>query len=34
MSKHEWVRYIDCKDSGVEWLGYIPRHWEVKRLKD
>ena len=22
------------KDSGVEWLGEIPAHWEVKRLKD
>ncbi|PNK09693.1 type I restriction endonuclease subunit S, partial [Cylindrospermopsis raciborskii S06] len=22
------------KDSGVEWLGKIPEHWEVKRLKD
>jgi type I restriction enzyme S subunit len=21
------------KDSGVEWLGRIPKHWEVKRLK-
>lgn len=21
------------RDSGVEWLGEIPRHWEVKRLK-
>jgi len=21
------------KDSGVEWLGEIPRHWEVKRIK-
>ncbi len=21
------------KDSGVEWLGVIPAHWEVKRLK-
>ena len=21
------------KDSGVEWLGEIPRHWEVKRFK-
>jgi len=21
------------KDSGIEWLGEIPRHWEVKRLK-
>jgi type I restriction enzyme, S subunit len=22
------------KDSGVEWLGEVPEHWEVKRLKD
>ena len=22
------------KDSGVEWIGEIPEHWEVKRLKD
>ena len=22
------------KDSGVEWLGEIPAHWEVKRLKE
>ena len=22
------------KDSGIEWLGKIPKHWEVKRLKD
>ena len=21
------------KDSGVEWLGEVPKHWEVKRLK-
>src|SRR5690606_23943545 len=21
------------KDSGVEWIGMIPEHWEVKRLK-
>ena len=26
-------RYSDYKDSGVEWLGEIPEHWEVKRLK-
>ena len=25
--------YPDYKDSGVEWLGEIPAHWEVKRLK-
>ena len=26
-------RYSKYKDSGVEWLGEIPEHWEVKRLK-
>lgn len=25
--------YPAYKDSGVEWLGEIPAHWEVKRLK-
>ena len=25
-------RYDTYKDSGVKWLGEIPRHWEVKRL--
>ena len=25
--------YRAYKDSGVEWLGEIPAHWEVKRLK-
>jgi type I restriction enzyme S subunit len=25
--------YPAYKDSGVEWLGKIPRHWEVKRLR-
>ncbi|TXH68493.1 MAG: restriction endonuclease subunit S [Thiothrix sp.] len=25
--------YAEYKDSGVEWLGAIPAHWEVKRLK-
>jgi type I restriction enzyme S subunit len=24
---------VPMKDSGVEWLGPIPAHWEVKRLK-
>ena len=24
---------VPLKDSGVEWLGEIPAHWEVKRLK-
>ena len=26
-------RYPMYKDSGVEWLGDVPEHWEVKRLK-
>lgn len=25
--------YSDYKDSGVDWLGEIPAHWEVKRVK-
>ncbi len=25
--------YPAYKDSGVEWLGEIPEHWEMKRLK-
>ena len=24
---------VPMKDSGVEWLGEIPAHWEVKRIK-
>ncbi len=24
---------IPMKDSGVEWLGKVPKHWDVKRLK-
>lgn len=26
-------RYPEYKDSGVEWLGEIPAHWELRRLK-
>ncbi|RYE28576.1 MAG: restriction endonuclease subunit S [Sphingobacteriaceae bacterium] len=29
-SQPEYEKY---KDSGVEWLGEIPEHWEVKKLK-
>ncbi len=25
--------YPECKDTGLRWLGEIPAHWEVKRLK-
>ncbi|WNZ47515.1 restriction endonuclease subunit S [Leptolyngbya boryana CZ1] len=26
-------RYTDYKDSGIDWLGKIPSHWKVSRLK-
>ena len=26
-------KYEHYKNSGVEWLGEIPEHWEVKKLK-
>jgi len=25
--------YPEYKDSGVEWLGEVPAHWEVRRLR-
>lgn len=28
-----FARYPAYKDSGVEWLGEVPEHWEVVRLK-
>jgi type I restriction enzyme S subunit len=28
-----FARYPNYKDSGVEWLGQVPEHWAVKRLK-
>ena len=24
---------VEMKDSGVEWIGEIPEHWEIKRAK-
>lgn len=29
----EWKRYPEYKDSGMEWIGQIPKKWEVKPLK-
>jgi type I restriction enzyme S subunit len=26
-------RYESCRDRGVEWLGEVPSHWTVERLK-
>lgn len=32
--EHRWFRpHPQYKDSGVEWLGKIPAHWEARRLK-
>ena len=28
-----YLAYAEYKDSGIEWLGKIPTHWEAKRLK-
>ena len=25
--------YPAYRDSGVEWIGQVPEHWEVKRLR-
>ena len=27
-----FARYEHYKDSGVEWLGEVPKHWDVKRI--
>jgi len=29
----KYQRYAAYKDSGVEWLGDVPEHWDLKRLK-
>jgi len=28
-----WKPYPEYKDSGVEWLGEVPEHWDVKKVK-
>ena len=28
------MKYSTYKFSGIEWLGDVPEHWEVKRLKE
>lgn len=30
----EYARYPEYKDSGVPWLGDIPSHWQISRLKN
>jgi len=34
MQKVELKKYNQYKDSGVEWLGEIPEHWEVESFKN
>ena len=34
MAKEVWKPYPAYKPSGVEWLGDVPEHWEVKRIKN
>lgn len=29
----KYPKYAEYKDSGVEWLGEIPSHWDSKPLK-
>lgn len=28
-----WKRYQEHRDSGIKWLGSIPEHWKIERLK-
>lgn len=28
-----YPKYAEMKDSGIEWLGKVPDHWQLKRLK-
>ena len=32
-SAWKYKPYPEYKDSGIEWLGEIPKHWELKRIK-
>jgi len=32
-TQHKRVAYPACKPSGVEWLGDVPEHWTIRRLK-
>lgn len=31
--QRRFERYLEYRDSGVEWLGEIPQHWVVRKLK-
>ena len=29
----KYKKYPRYKDSGIEWLGEIPEHWKIRKLK-
>jgi len=29
----KYLPYANCIDSGIDWLGEVPAHWEIKKLK-
>lgn len=31
---HGLDKTVQIKDSGIEWIGKVPEHWKIKRLKD
>ena len=33
MNLSDFITKYALKDSGIEWLGQIPKHWQVKKLK-
>lgn len=32
-STNAWTEPVEVKDSGVDWIGEIPAHWEVRKLR-
>ena len=34
MRLNSFLKYDEYRESGVNWLGQIPAHWKIKRLKD
>lgn len=32
-TEHKYEPYPEYEDSGVEWLGQIPSHWDIRKLK-
>ncbi len=32
--KKQFKKYLDYKESGIDWIGKIPKSWEAKKIKD